>query len=53
MVQERIHFKMETALAACRPPTQLHSCKACLYVCLHMCCVGAWVCGALRPPVGG
>lgn len=49
MVQGRIRFKMETAQAACRPPTQLHSCKACVYVCAHVFCVGAWVCAALGP----
>lgn len=49
MVQGRIHFKMETAQAARRPPTQEHACEAhvCTYV--HMCCVGACVSAALGP----
>lgn len=52
MVQGRIHFKMNTAQAARRPPTRCHSCKACVYACAHvlrgcmaMCCS--------RPLVGG
>lgn len=42
MVQGIIRFKMETAQAARRPPTQQRSCKACVYVCAT--CV-VWVHG--------